>query len=237
MTVSNTRQFKLMAARTPLLAGLLIAILNAFPAFAQPEGWACGPLRLQGQYGPYDYRTVNDRTIGQPLYLVEIAHFTPNVEALIRGESGTNVGPDLDYTLRAFPNHHRALIAMTRLFEKMQNAKPSGSRYSMECWYERAVLFQPDDTTVRMLYAIYLNKNNKQSEAVAHLGFASVSVKDNGFTHYNIGMVYFDMKVYDKALASAHRALALGFERTELRDRLESVGQWKEPPAIAAPAN
>jgi tetratricopeptide (TPR) repeat protein len=233
MTMRRTLQFKVAATWTPLLAWFFIAIVGSAPAFAEPEGWICGTLRSQGQYGPYDYRTAR----GESLRLVEGAHFLPDVEALIRGKTSTTAGGDIDYTLRAFPNHHRALIAMTRLSEKEQKAKPVGSHYSIDCWYERAVLFQPDDLTVRMLYAIYLNKNNRQSDAVAQLGYATSFAKDNGFTHYNIGLVYFDMKVYDEALASAHRALALGFSRTGLRDQLNSVGQWKEPLTTAAPAN
>lgn len=233
MTLSKALQIQVTATLTPLLMGLLIALLSIAPAFAEPEGWACGTLRSFGQFGPYDYRTVR----GQPLYLVESTHFLPEIEALIRGHTATTPGPDLDYTLRAFPNHHRALIAMTALSEKEQTPQPRGSRYSIECWYERAILFQPDDTTVRMLYATYLYKNNRQSDAVAQLVYATSAAKENGFTHYNIGMVYFDMKLYDQALASAHRALELGFDRVELRDRLKSVGQWKEPSVAPAPAN
>lgn len=218
-------QLKLTGAFTHLLAGLFVAMLSATQAFAQPEGWSCGPLRPRGQFGPYDYRTER----GEPLQLVEGAHFLPEIEALIRGNRNHLVGPDLDYTLRAFPNHHRALIAMVRLSEKEKKPQPVGTRYPVECWFERAVLFRPDDTTVHMLYATYLSKNNRQSDAVAHLEQATTLAKENAFTHYNIGLVYFDMKIYDKALARAHRALELGFDRTELSDLLKNAGQWQEP--------
>ena len=231
MTGNETMRCKFTAAVAPLLMALLIAALSGTSTFAQTVGVNCGQLRPRGQFGPYDYRTER----GQPLELVEGGHFLPQIEALISGKREKRAAPDIDYTLRAFPNHHRALMAMVRLGEKEKTSKPDGSNYTIECWFERAVLFRPDDTTVRMLYARYLNKNDQQSKAVAELGHATVLAKENGFTHYNIGLVYFEMKIYDKALASAHRALELGFDRPELRDLLKEAGQWREPSANSNP--
>ena len=82
-------------------------LLSCAPAIAQSGAEACGPLRGQGQYGPYDYHTHKDK-----LQVVERYHFTAVVEALTRGSQNTLAGGDIDYTLRAFPNRHRALLAM-----------------------------------------------------------------------------------------------------------------------------
>ncbi|MDO8264584.1 MAG: tetratricopeptide repeat protein [Gallionella sp.] len=212
---------------TPKVFFLISLLFWGFSAFSQNQtaaASACGTLFSQGQFGPYDYRTDRDK-----LPIVEGAHFTPEVEALIRGKTGSRPGGDIDYTLRAFPNNHRALMAMMRLGEMEKTPKPSGSRYTVECWFERAVLFRHDDAVVRMIYSSYLTKNNRRPEAVAQLEQATVTARENAFTHYNIGLLYFDMKIYDKSLARAHRALELGFERDELRDLLKNVGQWQEP--------
>ena len=83
--------------------------------FVVPEGLAasavgeaaCGPLETGG-YGPYDY--TNPIHFREKLPIVEGAHFDAGVESL-RGHLKKNAGTldgDLDYTLRAFPNHHRA---------------------------------------------------------------------------------------------------------------------------------
>jgi tetratricopeptide (TPR) repeat protein len=205
-------------------AGLLILSICCAPAIAQSSASACGPLRGQGQYGPYDYRTDKDK-----LEVVERYHFSAAVEALIRGSQNTLPGGDLDYTLRAFPNHHRALLAMVRYGEKMKSPHPSGADYPVECYFERAIRFQPDDITVRMIYATYLGKNSRQPEAIQHLEQATTMAKDSAFSHYNIGLIYFDLKEYDKALHQAHRSIALGFPRDELRAKLMSVGKWSEP--------
>lgn len=190
---------------------------------------ACGPLNPPGQYGPWDYRTDKDK-----LDIVISAHFTPEVEALIRGKTSESPGGDLDYTLRAIPNNHRALIAIMRLGEIQKTPQPKETRYSITCWFERAIQFRPDDSIVRMIYSTYLNKQRKTNAAREQLKIASTYAKDSGITHYNIGLHYFDLKDYDQALVQAHQAVALDFPGTQLRDKLQSVGKWVEPSARQA---
>jgi tetratricopeptide (TPR) repeat protein len=198
-------------------------------AFAQSQDVTCGSL--ENSYGPFDYRT--DR--GSKLHIVEAYHFTPEVEALIKADTGY-IGADLDYTLRAYPNHHRALVSAMRFGEKTKSPMPPNMKYSVECYFERALRFRPDDTVARMLYATFLQKNRRIEESNVQLERASNDAKENGFTHYNIGLIYFDGKNFDKALTEAQRAITLGFPRQELKDRLIAIGKWREPPS-ATPAS
>ena len=209
---------------TALCIGVLAA--STFPVFAQASRGICG--ELSNAYGPYDYRSDRDK-----LPIVESAHFTPEVEALIRGLTGL-LGGDIDYTLRAFPNHHRALLTMMRLGDRMKSIQPAGAKYTIDCYFQRAVRFKPDDTTARMLFASYLNKNGRTAEANQQMEQTLALAGDNSFTHYNAGLVFMDLKNYDKALKQAHTAYALGFTRPELREALKKVGKWVEPPADAA---
>jgi tetratricopeptide (TPR) repeat protein len=220
------------------------AALICLPALSQVDANYCGSL--SNAYGPFDYRA--DHYIQRPgdqspheekRHLVEGAHFTPRVENLIGAQSAHQIGPpgaDLDYTLRAFPNHHRALLAVMRYGEKFNTQQPPGLPRIVECYFERAIRFQPNDTVARSLYATFLFKSKREPEAQAQLKQAVYFAGDNAFSNYNIGLVYFDMKLYDQALAQAHKAMALGFERTQLKDLLEKAGQWKEPPPAAAEA-
>ncbi|MHB1198215.1 MAG: tetratricopeptide repeat protein [Polaromonas sp.] len=219
------RHFKRSSGFARLMIGLLISSLGATQALAQSGNSACGSLS-QGAagYGPWDYRTDKPK-----LGIVEQYHFTPAVETLVRGSTNVLPGADLDYTLRAIPNHHRALLAMMRYGEKMKSPQPQGTRYPVECYFDRAVRFRPDDAIVRMLYARFLAKNERMPEANQQLESATVAAADNGFSHYNIGLIYFDLKEYDKALLQAHKAISLGFPQTALRDQLQSVGKWTEP--------
>lgn len=213
---------------TILLAGLPIFFSLSSTAAAQPNSAACGSID-NGSNGPFDYRT--DR--GHRLKAVESFHFTPNVESLISGNSAP-VGSELSFTLRAFPNHHRALMAMVKLGEKFKTPQPPGATYSVECWFNRALRFRPDDSTVRMIYATFLAKYGRGPETLKQLEAATEAAGDNAFTHYNIGLIYFDIKNYDQALAQAHKAYGMGFSQVALRERLKSVGKWREPEVQAA---
>jgi uncharacterized protein (TIGR02996 family) len=209
--------------------GVALATLMACTAtVAQGGNQGCGSL--ENAFGPFDYRTER----GNSLRLVEGAHFTPQVEALVRGNAGY-LGGDLDYTLRAFPNHARALIATMRYGQQTKSPQPPHLRYSVECYFDRALRFRPDDTTVRMIYATFLEKAGRSQEAEQQLERAAVEAKDNPFTHYNIGLVYLEAKNYERALIQAHKAHALGFTRTELKEKLVAAGKWKDPDAVSAP--
>ncbi|OOG51174.1 tetratricopeptide repeat protein [Polaromonas sp. C04] len=212
-----------------LVLVLFVGMMRAAPAHSQvnPIG-GCG--QLANHYGPYDYRTQRDK-----LAIVDQFHFTPEVEALIKGNT-SSIGGDLGYTLRTSPNHLRALMSMARLAERLKTPEIPDMHYSVECYFIRAIQFAPDDTLVRIVYAQYLAKTNKTNAALKELQEADFYAKDNGFSHYNIGLEYFDLKQYDKARVQAHKALQLGFNGTALTDKLKSVNQWKEPD-ISNPPN
>jgi hypothetical protein len=207
-----------------LLAALVVSASPvSVQAQAADEAHPCGPLKTG--YGPYDYRTATP----DQRRLVEGSHFTARVETLIAGESTRVVGADIDYTLRAFPNHHRALVSMMRYGERLKNPKPPGAQYTVDCYFDRAIRMASDDNVVRMLFAGFLSKQGRETEAEAQLKLVADRAADNPFTLYNLGMVYFDLKRYEPALEFAHKAAALGFPRTELMDKLKSVGKWSEP--------
>ena len=225
-----TRQPDRIGLLAPLaIKTLLTLLVTALPAAAQMLPSQCGPLA--NAYGPYDYRT--DKGY---LPIVEGAHFTPEVEALIRGKGGY-IGGDLDYTLRAFPNHHRALISMMRFGDRVKGPRAPNAQYDVECYFVRAVTFRPDDMTARMLFATFLTKNARKDEALKQLDLVLARAGDNPFTHYNLGLLYFDAGAHDKALIQAHRALELGFPRLELANQLKAANRWTEPVSPAAAAS
>jgi len=210
----------------------LTAVLLAAAAGASAQGTLVPCGSLENAYGPLDYRTDRDK-----LGIVEMAHFTTEVELLITGKGGY-LGGDIDYTLRAFPNHHRALISMMRYGEKSGLPQVPYARYTVECYFVRALRFRPDDTTARMIYAMFLHSKKRDEEALHQLEAVRGYAGDNPLTIHNLGMVYFDVGAYDKSLEAAHAAIALGFDRPDLRERLAKVGKWRDPvPAPAAAAS
>ena len=215
------------AACAVVKAAWVLLFVGCLPVQAQVAVSSCGELGTP--FG--DYLKDKDKVT-----MSESFHFTPEVESLTRGKSTTMVGGDLDFMLRNYPNHHRVLAAMMRLGQKEKTQQPAGATYTVACYFDRAIRFRPDDIVARMLYATYLSKNRREADASAQLELAPTTAADNPFSHYNIGLIYLEMKNYDRALEQAHKAYGLGFGRPELKDRLKSAGRWKEP-AIAAAAS
>jgi tetratricopeptide (TPR) repeat protein len=201
-------------------AGLFFLFVTQF-THAEVNEFVCGSL--ENAYGPFDYRTNK-----KELPVVDHFHFKPQVENLIRGTTGS-LGQDIDYTLRAFPNHPRALMAMVRLGEKLKTENPSGASHSVECYLFRASRFRPEDGMVSMIYAIYLSKKNRPLEAVKYLDDAVASGEASANFFYNSGLIYLEVKDYEKALAFAHKAYRLGYPLRGLRDQLKKIGKWEEP--------
>lgn len=224
MLNTNSPKKLISFTRMRLFCILIVQLTMPDQLWAQ-EVPGCGSLNPPRQFGPHDYRNAARENIT----IVTGRHFTPEVEALVRGNTTTRPGGDIDYTLRAIPNNHRALIAIMRLGEKEKTTQPAGTGYSIQCWFERAIVFRPDDGIVRMIYSTYLKSKGRTGEAIAQLDIATTYASDNPFTHYNIGLHFFDLAVYDKALLQAHKAISLGFPQTALRDQLEKIGKWVEP--------
>ena len=104
-----------------------------------PARGACGEMAPPGQFGPYDYTKAEDR---DNLPVVEKHHFGPEVQKL---KPGQDTGGDLDYTLRAFPNHHRALERMIEFSLQSKALTPPGAHYSIPCYFDRALRQKPDE--------------------------------------------------------------------------------------------
>jgi tetratricopeptide (TPR) repeat protein len=194
-----------------MLGVLVVASLNWGAAWALPP--ECGSL--QNAYGPFDYRDPVARAENLPI--VELNHFTPDVENLVKGKTGYIAG-DLDYTLRAFPNHHRALNSMARLALRVGN--PQGALLPVTCYFERAVAWRPDDPVVRMIYGNYLSKTGHRREALANYLEAQRIAPDDPEVNYNLGLMYVSIGEIEKARACAKVAYDGGYPLPGLRNML-----------------
>lgn len=191
---------------------LIGAAIVAASAGAQAANY-CGELK--NHFGPLDYR---QRGIVN-LEIVEEAHFTAEVERGLRGTTG-NIGGDLDYTLRAIPNHHRALATMGNLSIRLKTPQLPSARYPAECYFDRAIRFAPDDGVVRAAYGNFLFALGKSDKAISMFKSALDLEPDNATINYNLGLLYLKSKNYDKATEYADKAYALGFPLPGLRNQL-----------------
>ena len=209
--------------RPALALTLALALALAVPASYAAALYGCGELRSPGQFGPFDYRVIPP----EPKYLVESAHFPPKVESLQAGNSAS-LGGDIDYTLRAIPNQPRALMSMSRLGAKLRTESPPGAHFPIECYFERAIRFVPDDPMPHLIYAIYLKDRKRMADAGKQLAEAERlrgEVSSYDFD-YNLGLVYFDIRDYDKSAMHAKAAYELGAQLPGLKKKLQSVGKW-----------
>lgn len=151
----------------PRCAVLFTALLLSTNTFSIPAASA---------FGPHDYRDPEHRV--QYLEKVEDIQFTQDVIDFERGSTGS-VSHDLNYTLRAYPNQHRALAFMDQLFfkrEKGEIQSDSGfyhffagmdhSRSSSQYYFQKPVEFAPDDPTLRIIHGIHYHKRKKFDEAI-----------------------------------------------------------------------
>lgn len=216
-------------------AGVLLGlVLTAAPAHAQatPTAAIQEPCARRDTFprpavnGPFDYRLG-----GGNLGMVESNHFSPEIENLVRGRTGT-LAQELSFVLHGFPNHHRALASVSRYALRERSPTPGQLDYTVDCYFARALRFRPDDHIVAMLYADFLTKSRRGGEAVQQLdGVSQSPAANNPLTSYNLGLLYLEAGRPELALTMAHRAMAQGNPRTGLADALRAKGQWKDPAA------
>lgn len=159
---------------------------------------------LQNSYGPFDYRDPLARQNNLPI--VEAYHFTPKVEGLKAGQSGS-LNRDLDYTLRAFPNHPKALNSVARY--ALQGGKFEDEAIpSADCFFRRAMAFQPTDEMVRMLYANYLVKRGQREPAREQYEEALKLAPGSPEVNYDAGLFY----LAEGELARARELAAVAYD-------------------------
>ncbi len=190
------------------------------------------PCRGQGQgFGPFDY--LKARTTAKEkknLSVVEAYHFTSNVKNLIHGQGGqgAKIFPDLDYTLRAWPNHHQALLSISR-FQLQINKKMRNDTISTpaECYFQRAIHFSPKDAGTLSIYAYFLKKSGKLNKAVEIFEKALIIAPKSSKIEYSYSLLLIDLKRYQEALAHAKKSYQLGHPPAALRNKLLKLEIWK----------
>lgn len=190
------------------------------------EGFPCSG-KDQG-YGPFDYTVPSNRVKIKP---VEAFHYTSEVENLISGHTG-GIADDLDYTLRAVPNHHKALLSLIRYKLKLNDKQVTRAEplpTPVECYLQRAVHFVPKDAISYSLYAYYMQKINQWDKAARIYEKSLQVVPDNAKIEYSYGLLLIQLHQYDKALEYAQKAYTHsgGKAPNGLKNKLIKLGVWR----------
>lgn len=211
----------------PALAAVCLLATAAVPALAAPK--ICGVFDEPAALS--DYRKGRTEFAAR-LAQVERSAFSPDVES---GAIGMAAASRLDATLGTFPNHAPALNALTRLALKEKRAKLPGMKFPVECYYDRAQRFAPDDAAVYAAYAAYLLGLGLNDKAVEMYVRAVELDGRNVVIHYNLGLAYFKLNNYELANKYAQRAYNAGFPLPGLRSLLQNAGKWRHMPEEQMP--
>jgi tetratricopeptide (TPR) repeat protein len=227
MFYSNSRRFRVVPALT------LALFIGPGASYAEES---CGNPKDSGGIGPFDYRNPAHHAV--IFKDINVHHFRGREKKLgLAGVPDPMMPLDLDYTLRAVPNHHDALyiMGMYQLKLREQAEKSEAHRqtlkrmhHSAECYFKRAIMFQPDDANVYTTFGIFLFRKGDKDAAVKQLKKSVALKPDSMYTQYNLALLYFDMKKYDLARQHARKAYRLGYRRPHLKRKLQSVGAWNK---------
>ncbi len=224
LNVTETPSRVLFLTRTVLLAAAML--LHAQYADALEP---CPEINMQDLLGKRDYYSglfKKDIDDVRTLRRVEWAHFNSDVRNLVRGQSVAHPGGDLNFILNHFPNHIPALEAFVRLSFREGRPKVTNVDRPVHCILERAIAFKPDDPTTRTLYGVFLARMGDPNKAIEQLEIAERSKPDDPNVVYNLGLLYFDKRDFERSREYAKRAYAGGFPLPGLKDKLKKAGEW-----------
>jgi len=202
----------------------LILLFFSMLVMSERDNITCGikqGLPLDNAYGPYDYTNPLHQS---KLPIVLGAHFTKDVEMLIRGTTASTPHGDIDYTLRAIPNFHRALYAMSRLQIRDGLVSYEGFRYyTSRCYFERAIYLNSKDEISFMLYGLHLHRVGNLKGAVDKYNIAESLGLGSAEFYHNRGLLSFDLGEYAQSRTYYKRSSGLGYPLLGLKNKLDSL--------------
>tara|TARA_B100001540_G_scaffold127994_1_gene114124 strand:+ start:66 stop:1004 length:939 start_codon:yes stop_codon:yes gene_type:complete len=173
--------------------------------------------------GPYDYLNKSHQTLYN---MIEEFHFTESVAKLIRGSSSTPMG-DIDFVLRAIPNHHPALNSATTFSLRHKRYPPGEKGLPAECYLQRAINFAPRDPFPAKLYGYYLHEKKRYKLALQANLEAMKLLPNDAMLRYNTGLLLVEVKQYKKAMEMARPLYDAGLDLPGLKNKLIRAGAWE----------
>jgi Tfp pilus assembly protein PilF len=88
--------------------------------------------------------------------------------------------------------------------------------------------FAPDDVDVILAQAYYHQKKGDLQRAKSEYGEAIALGTSSAEAHYNLGLLYFEMKDYRSAREQARLAYSSGYPLPGLKNKLKKAGYWDD---------
>lgn len=207
-------------------------MLYSVSCLAEP---GCPPIGMD-HFGPYDYYDPKNHLNGRDgrydestITIVTNYHFTQSMIRLEAGRTGP-IATDLDYTLRALPNHPIALDTVSRFkikrstdiaFAKRERAMP----VSVECYFKRATsIFGNGHPQTWFLWGLHEHRRKQYKDAIVKYKKAIEMGLDSAELHYNLGLAYLKVKIYNEAKKHSDIAYSRGYPLPGLREMLKQKG-------------
>ncbi len=179
----------------------------------------------------YDY--LDRKNFKATIEMVEFTHFDEGVENLTRGATSTAMG-DIDFVLRIFPNHHRALRSSIEFSLRHKRYPPGEHGLPAECYLMRAIDFSPRDSEPPMLLGYYLQRKGLTKQAL-EMNLLAMSLRPRDvMLRYNTGLLLVKMKRYDEAREIAKPLYDAGLDIPGLKQQLIRAGAWERDPEAVA---
>ena len=179
----------------------------------------CGSL--ENHFGPWDYydpanHRANAAQSEGRIGIVTGAHLSNSMLRLDRGKTALQIREDLDYTLRAIPNHPRALDLASRFSHQRSTSESFRQRQknlklSVECYFDRAFRLSHNNPETWKLYGIHNHRIGNYEKAVSSYKKALELGSNTADVNYNIGLSYFEAGDYSNAKLYATKAYDGGF--------------------------
>jgi len=96
--------------------------------------------------------------------------------------------------------------------------------YTVDCWFQRAKEFAPDDGMVWMIEGMHHHRRGDTRKGIEAMREGLERNPNNANIHYNLGLLYLDAGQPQQALNHAREAYERGFPLQGLRQRLRSAG-------------
>ncbi|HKO87462.1 MAG TPA: tetratricopeptide repeat protein [Burkholderiales bacterium] len=167
------------------------------------------------------YKAGQNKATKNLLHNVEKYHLQKGVDALRRGKY-QYAWADLDFMLRYFPNHPRALMLMAEVCESWRDPKCKAEEY-----FSRAIELSPDQAPAHIILGIHQHQQGKYADAIQSYQTALSIAPNSGNAHYNLGLAYFAKGDYANANEHAQKAYDLGMTLPGLQQKLVKADAWK----------
>ena len=210
---------------------LIVPSLSSVAIAGEEE---CGTLTTH--FGPWDfYDQKNHRSTGAEaqgkIKIVTGRHLTKNMLRLKRGSTAVDIKQDLDYTLRAIPNHPKALDLASRFAYQRSISESFKNRQkkltlTAECYFDRAFRLKRDRAEVWVIYGIHNHRFKNYKKAISNYITANELGLNSPEINYYMGLSYFAVADYENAKKQATIAYDGGFPLQGLKNKLKSVDQW-----------